>query len=175
MGYCGRKWYDFPHNNGNLSDVASFKGTYEHSLDSKGRVAFPAKLRKSLNPDAQERFTLLRGLEPCLYLYPQDEWEQVEDRLSRINSFSMDGRTVKRNFLRFAEDIVLDAQNRLALPQGHMEWASISQKVLFIGSGERIEIWSPEKLDAFDASISFDDYQKLFERVMGDRDEGPHD
>lgn len=148
--------------------MAGFKGTYEHSLDEKGRVAFPSKLRKSLNPEALERFTLLRGLEPCLYLYPQDEWEIVEDKLGQINSFTREGRTVKRNFLRFAEDLTLDKQNRLALPSQHMEWASITQKVVFIGSGERIEIWSPEKLDEFDNNLSFDDYQSLFERVMGD-------
>jgi MraZ protein len=147
--------------------VASFKGTYENSLDEKGRVSFPAKLRKSLNSEALERFTLLRGLEPCLYLYPQDEWERVEEKLDRINSFTLEGRTVKRNFLRFAEDVALDKQNRLALPPQHMEWASITQKAVFIGSGERIEIWSPEKLEDFDSSLSFDDYQKLFERVMG--------
>ncbi|MDZ7683268.1 MAG: hypothetical protein U5J63_16570 [Fodinibius sp.] len=58
--------------------MPSFKGQYEHSVDSKGRVSFPAKLRKALNPQAQERFTILRGLEPCLYLYPEDEWQQVE-------------------------------------------------------------------------------------------------
>ena len=57
--------------------MPSFKGQYEHSVDSKGRVSFPAKLRKSLNPQAQERFTILRGLEPCLYIYPQDEWQKV--------------------------------------------------------------------------------------------------
>lgn len=150
--------------------MASFKGSYEHSLDEKGRVAFPSKLRKSLHPEAQERFTLLRGLERCLYLYPQDEWEKVEEKLSRINSFSLDGRTVKRNFLRFAEDVSLDRQNRLALPPGLSEWASITQKVVFIGSGERIEIWAPDVLEQVDAELDAGQYQRLFERVMGDDD-----
>jgi MraZ protein len=152
--------------------VPSFKGEYEHSVDNKGRVAFPAKLRKILTPEAQERFTLLRGLEPCLYLYPHDEWERVEDKLSRINSFSRQGRTVKRNFLRFAEDLVLDKQNRLSLPSHLMEWSGINDSAIFIGSGERIEIWSPEKLDEVDAELSFESYQELFEQVMGDDNAG---
>jgi len=150
--------------------MPSFKGQYEHSVDNKGRVSFPAKLRKSLNPQAQERFTILRGLEPCLYLYPEDEWQKVEDQLSQINSFTKEGRTVKRNFLRFAEDLSLDNQNRVALPSKLMEWADIDGKAIFIGSGERIEVWSPSKLEEVDSGLSFESYQELFERVMGDYD-----
>ena len=148
--------------------MPSFKGEYEHSVDSKGRVAFPAKLRKALNPQANERFTILRGLEPCLYLYPEDEWQQVEEQLSRINSFTREGRTLKRHFLRTAEDLNLDKQNRLALPSKLTEWANIDGKCIFIGSGERIELWSPERLAEEDANLSMESYQELFERVMGD-------
>lgn len=151
--------------------MPSFKGEYEHSVDNKGRVAFPAKLRKSLNPEAQERFTLLRGLEPCLYLYPQDEWEFVEKKLSKINGFTRDGRTVKRNFLRFAEDVILDKQNRLSLPSHLMDWSGIDKSAIFIGSGERIEVWSPARLEEVDSNLSFESYQELFEKVMGDDDE----
>lgn len=150
--------------------MSSFKGQYEHSVDNKGRVSFPAKMRKSLNPEAADRFTIMRGQENCLYLYPSDEWTSVEDNLSKINSFTKEGRTVKRHFLRFAEDVELDKQNRLALPPGLMEWANISAKVVFLGSGERIEIWSPEKLDEEDQSLSPEVYQELFEKVMGDAD-----
>jgi MraZ protein len=150
--------------------MPSFKGQYEHSVDGKGRVSFPAKLRKILNPEAQEHFTILRGLEPCLYIYPQDEWQKVEDQLSQINSFSKEGRTVKRNFLRFAEDLTLDKQNRIPLPQSLTEWAGIDGKAVFIGSGERIELWAPAKLEAVDSELSFESYQELFERVMTDGD-----
>ena len=150
--------------------MPSFKGQYEHSVDKKGRVSFPAKLRKSLNPQAQENFTILRGLEPCLYIYPQDEWQKVEDQLSQINSFTKEGRTVKRNFLRFAEDLSLDNQNRIPLPSTLTDWAGIDGKAVFIGSGERIEVWAPEQLDEVDSELSFESYQELFERVMGDDD-----
>lgn len=150
--------------------MSSFKGQYEHSVDNKGRVSFPAKMRKSVNPEAAERFTIMRGQENCLYLYPGDEWSAVEGNLSKINSFTKEGRTVKRHFLRFAEDIELDNQNRLALPPGLMEWAKITTKAVFLGSGERIEIWSPEKLDEEDQNLSPEVYQQLFEKVMGDAD-----
>ncbi len=151
--------------------MPSFKGQYEHSIDAKGRVAFPAKLRKSLNPSAQERFTMVRGQEPCLYLYPEDEWENVEEKLSRINNFTKKGRLAKRNFLRYAEDVSLDKQNRIALPSDLSSYADISEKAVFLGMGEYIEVWDPDKLAEADASLDDDAFEEIFEQVMGDEPE----
>jgi MraZ protein len=78
---------------------------------------------------------------------------------------------VKRNFLRFAEDLSLDNQNRIPLPSQLTEWAGIDGKAVFIGSGERIEVWSPEQLKEVDSELSFESYQELFERVMGDHND----
>jgi len=147
--------------------VPSFKGQYEHSVDNKGRVAFPAKLRKLLNPEARDQFTVIRGLETCLYLYPQDEWERVEDKLKQINSFTRNGRTVIRNLLRHAEDLSLDKQNRLSLPSSLMSYSNISSSAIFIGMGDYIEVWNPEDLDKLDEEISQESYQELFELVLG--------
>ncbi len=148
--------------------MPSFKGTYEHSIDDKGRVSFPAKLRKALSPDAQERFTIVRGQsDPCLYLYPENEWESVEEKLSSINSFSKNGRLVKRYLLRFAEDVSLDKQNRIALPAEHMSFSGIDSKVIFIGMGEHIEIWSPEKLSEADENMTPESIEDIFEQVLG--------
>lgn len=147
--------------------MARFKGEYEHSVDNKGRVSFPARLRKYLSSAAQDRFTILKGIENCLYLYPEDEWNLVEEQLAKINSFSREGRTVIRNFLRSADEITLDSQFRLALPPTLTEWAGITTRAIFIGSGERIEIWSPESLAKEDSSMDFESYQALFEKVLG--------
>tara|TARA_R110002096_G_scaffold97694_18_gene217797 strand:- start:812 stop:1339 length:528 start_codon:yes stop_codon:yes gene_type:complete len=153
--------------------VPSFKGQYEHSIDEKGRVAFPAKLRKNLSPDAQDRFTVVRGqTEECLYLYPENEWELVEDKLSHINSFSKNGRLAKRYFLRFAEDASLDKQNRIAIPTDHLTYSGIDSKVVFIGMGEYIEIWSPEKLNEADENMSPESIEEIFEQVLGNNNQG---
>jgi MraZ protein len=147
--------------------VSIFKGEYEHAMDAKGRVAFPAKLRKYINPAVQDRFTMVKGLEQCLYLYPEDKWLEVEEKLNQISSFSEEGRFVKRQFLRYAEDISLDNQNRIALSPKMIELASIDTKVTFIGTGDRIELWAPEILDNHSASVSEKDMQALFEKVLG--------
>lgn len=150
--------------------MATFKGEYEHALDAKGRVSFPAKLRKSVSAEAQDSFTLLRGQEQCLHLYPRDRWEKVEAKLEEVNKFSREGRTVLRSFLRTAEDVTLDEQNRIALPKKLMEYAGITERCVFIGSGEYIEIWSPEVLERADSEIDNETLQALYEKVLGGRE-----
>ncbi len=151
--------------------LASFKGEYDHSIDSKGRVSFPARLRKYLPPQSQDSFTILKGLDRCLLLYPAEYWLGVEDRLARINEFQQRGRTVLRNFLRSADDLTLDKHNRLAIPPKLMEWANITNKVIFIGMGDSIELWSPEMLEKADQELDPDTYREMFENVMGDGSE----
>lgn len=125
-------------------------------------------MRKYLNPAYQENFTVLRGIQRCLFLYPEDRWLAVEEKLNKVSNLRVDGANVIRNFLRNAEDITIDGQNRLALPASLMQWAGIQQKVTIIGVGDRLELWSPDELQKVDESISEDEYAKLFEQVMGD-------
>lgn len=145
----------------------SFKGQYEHSIDEKGRISFPAKMRKVLSPSAQDRFVIVRGLEGCLYLYPDNEWQNVEQALLQANNFTRSGRIAKRNFLRYAEDVVLDKQNRVAIPSDHLTFAGISSKAIFLGMGQYIEIWSPEALNEADENLDADAFEEIFEQVMG--------
>ncbi|HCD53604.1 MAG TPA: division/cell wall cluster transcriptional repressor MraZ [Balneolaceae bacterium] len=145
----------------------SFKGQYEHSIDEKGRVSFPAKMRKLLSPDAHDRFVVVRGIESCLYLYPENEWQNVESALSKANNFTRAGRIAKRNFLRFAEDVSLDKQNRIGIPADHLTYAAIDSKAVFIGMGQYIEVWSPEKLNQADENLDPDAFEEIFEQVMG--------
>lgn len=146
--------------------MPSFKGEFTHSIDSKGRVSFPAKLRQAVNPEANNAFTILRGVEKCLYLYPQDKWQHVEEQLAGINSHSRKGRIVLRNFLRSAHDINLDKQNRIPLPSQLADWIELSDSVTFIGAMHRVELWNPVQLKKLDEEITEDAYEELFEEVM---------
>jgi len=173
VGSCGKLCYFPPEAIKKRSyqtdkTLASFKGEYDHSIDSKGRVSFPARLRKYLPPQGQDSFTILKGLDQCLLLYPSEYWMGVEDRLSRINEFKQQGRTVLRNFLRSADDLTLDKHNRLAIPPKLMEWANITNRVIFIGMGDSIELWSPEMLEKADQELDSETYREMFENVMGD-------
>lgn len=148
--------------------MPSFKGEYTHSIDSKGRVSFPAKLRQAVNPEANNSFTILRGQEKCLYLYPQDKWQHVEEQLASINPHSRKGRIVLRNILRSAHDISLDKQNRIALPSQLTEWGNISESVTFIGTMHRVELWAPDELKIADEQLDDETYEKFYEEVMHD-------
>lgn len=76
--------------------MAGFKGQAEYSVDSKGRVAVPAKMRSVLKPEAKSTFTLTRGFEKCIFGYPQDRWEEMENDMSALNTYV----TKSRDFIR---------------------------------------------------------------------------
>lgn len=147
--------------------MAHFKGEYEHAIDGKGRVSFPARLRKYVNPESQNRFTIAKGTERCLLLYPEDKWSEVEQKLSEASPYTQKGRKVRRHFLRSAEDITVDGHHRLALPPKLKSWANINDRVIFLGVGEHIELWAPEELEAEDEAIREEDFNELFEQVLG--------
>ncbi|MEX0599172.1 MAG: division/cell wall cluster transcriptional repressor MraZ, partial [Rhodothermales bacterium] len=72
--------------------MASFKGQAEYSVDSKGRVAIPAKMRNALSPEAKNSFTITRGFEQCINLYPLDQWEKREAEISELNTYRSEAR-----------------------------------------------------------------------------------
>ncbi len=90
---------------------------------------------------------------------------------TRINNFTKKGRLAKRNFLRYAEDVSLDKQNRIALPSDLTAYAEIDGKAVFLGMGEYIEVWDPAKLEEADASLDDDAFEEIFEQVMGNEPE----
>ena len=150
--------------------MAGFKGQAEYSVDGKGRVPVPAKMRRSLNPDVRDAFVATRGLEPCIFLYPADGWEAIEHQINSLNMFEADARHFVRMLTMWAEELVLDAQGRVALPKPLLEVAGIQPgaKALIIGSHDHIEIWDPARFDAYlnGRSTSFD---VLAEAVMATR------
>ena len=153
--------------NQTISTVRSFKGTYEHSIDSKGRVSFPAKLRKYLNPSNPENFVILKGIQNCLYLYPEDRWMKLEEKLAKISNLTVEGADVIRIFLSNAEDLNLDNQNRLALPSNLTDMVGIGQKVVIVGLMDRLELWNPEAYDKQSTGMSQDEFARKFQELMG--------
>lgn len=148
--------------------MAGFKGQAEQSIDGKGRVAVPAKMRRALSPDARDSFVATRGLEPCVFLYPADRWDEIESEIGGLNMFQPEARQFARTISMWADDVALDGQGRIGLPKPLMEFAGLeaNEKALVIGAFDRIEIWDPA---AFEAHLNqqTDSYETLAERVMG--------
>ena len=146
--------------------MAGLKGQWEYSVDAKGRLALPAKLRRAIRPEANNSLTITRGFEPCLYAYPSYEWEKVEEQLAGLNSYRRESRSLIRTLLGWADDATLDGQGRIALSKRHIEFAGISDRVLVLGALDRIEIWSPERFEEQQERQPFA-YEDLAEFVLG--------
>ncbi|NNE35281.1 MAG: division/cell wall cluster transcriptional repressor MraZ [Rhodothermales bacterium] len=146
--------------------MAGFKGQAEYSVDSKGRIAIPAKMRNALNPEAKSTFTITRGFERCIFLYPMDTWLGIEAEISSLNTYNRQTRDFVRSILMWAEEMVLDSQGRVSVPKVLAEFAGVTDKGLIIGALDHIEIWNPDSF-ASHMKDQADDYETLAERVMG--------
>ena len=124
------------------------KGEYKHSIDAKGRLAMPAKLRDELG----ERFTVTKGLDGCLAVYPEKEWESLEDRIRALGNGEI-ARRVKRYYFANAFDAQLDAQGRILIPAGLREFADLQKDVVVIGQLDHAEIWNSEKWRVYNEAI----------------------
>jgi len=146
--------------------MARFKGQAENSVDEKGRLAIPAKMRRVLTPEANETFTATLGFDQCIALYPNDRWEQMEDEFDRLNQFNSETRLFIRDTLRWAEEVSLDKQGRIVLPKELMREADLGDTALVIGALDHIEVWDPDQYEAY-----LDDRpapkEEVAEKVMG--------
>ncbi|PSQ81986.1 MAG: division/cell wall cluster transcriptional repressor MraZ [Bacteroidetes bacterium QS_1_63_11] len=142
-----------------------FKGQAEYSVDSKGRVAIPAKMRKSMSPQADETFTITRGFEDCIFLYPRNEWAEIEEEIDDLNMYDREVRNFVRIIMRWANEVSLDGQGRISIPNPLLDFAELDGSALIIGAFNHIEIWNPEEFDGY-LNEQPEDYETLAESVM---------
>lgn len=130
-------------------------GEYEHSLDDKGRVIMPAKLRI----DIGERFIITKGLDGCLFVFSQAEWSNFETKLKELPLTNKNARDFVRFFLSGATECEIDKQGRFLIATNLREYANIKKEVVIIGVGTRIEIWDKSKWKEYNNNdnISADD------------------
>ena len=146
--------------------MPGFKGQATYSFDTKGRVAIPAKMRACLNPEAQNTFVITRGFERCVFAYPLDEWMKIESHIAELNPYDRKHRAFIRQFMRWAEEVALDAKGRIALQRSLIEYAELEKTTLVLGNQKHIEIWNPDRFDEYlDAEEA--DYETLAAEVMG--------
>jgi MraZ protein len=145
--------------------MPSFKGQAENSVDSKGRVTVPSKMRKALNPEAEKSFTITRGFEECVHLYPMDRWREMEEEFAQLNPFNRETRHFMRTVLRWADEVSLDGQGRIKMPPRLVEFSGIDGTAFVIGSLDHIEIWDPDTFDDY-LNEQPADYETVAERVM---------
>ncbi len=116
-------------------------GEYEHSIDTKGRLIMPSKLKE----DIGEKFVVTKGLDGCLFVYSKKEWLTFEEKLRSFPLTNKDARALVRFFLAGAMECEIDKQGRFLIPGNLREFAELEKEVVVIGVLNKIEIWSKDK------------------------------
>ncbi len=133
-----------------------FSGRYHHTIDSKGRVILPAKVRNELKEGVF--ITVWPG--PCLLLFSRSRWPMWEDKLISLPKGKRESMNFSRFFYSRLSEEKPDNQGRISLTPEQIAWAKIKKEVVFIGVGERLEIWSKELWEPCEKEIesSFEQY-----------------
>lgn len=132
-----------------------FIGEFNHSIDTKGRINIPSKFREKLG----EVFYITKGLDECLFVFPEDEWRVFENKLKTLPLTNKEARAFVRLFFAGATDVTFDKQGRITIPQTLREHAKILKDATVIGVGTRLEIWSQDNWEKYNNpdNLSYDD------------------
>ena len=146
-------------------------GTYECKADSKGRLMVPAALKKQLLPLLQDGFVIKRSVfEPCLELYPMEEWNAMMAKVNKLNRFRKKNNDFIRRFTAGVKTVEVDANGRLLIPKDLLGCAEITKEIVLNSAINIVEIWDKDKYETAieDATGDFAD---LAEEVMGQDEE----
>ena len=147
MVKSGKKWNEM------WGEIQMLIGEYEHTLDAKGRISMPAKLRK----DMGETFIVTKGLDGCLFAFSQAEWLNFEEKLKALPLSDKNARNFVRFFLAGATECEIDKQGRFLIPSNLRIAASLEKEAIIIGVGTRLEIWNKTIWNEKDNEISADE------------------
>ena len=131
-----------------------FRCSYEHTVDSKGRVSFPAQFRNIL-PKDNERLVITNYSPAHLWAFAFEDWARLEEKLAALPLTASDTRQFKQFFVGNARDLTVDKLGRILIPPRLREYAGLSKEIVFVGSVTHIEVWSKENWEpAFKESES---------------------
>ena len=122
-----------------------FIGEYQHNLDEKGRIALTAKFRSDLKNGA----VVTRGLDSCLFIYTQKEWQKLVEKLGGLPMTQAKSRAFNRFILGSAMDVELDSQGRILLPDYLRQFASLKKEAVIAGLYNRLEIWDKREWEKY--------------------------
>ncbi len=145
--------------------MSSFKGSYDYSVDSKGRINIPARLRKYVSPEANDTFVITRGYEQCLFVYPLDEWNKLEQSIRELTTTNPQHRFFMRTLLERATECQVDAQSRIIIPKELLQFAGIENEVLILGVLEHMEVWNPKIYREYQRSQA-ESYENVAQNVL---------
>lgn len=132
-------------------------GTYNQSMDAKGRMSFPVKLREVIG----EKFIVTKGIDGCLFVYDLDTFEE---KAAKIRSLPMaKARALQRSFMAWASVVEADKQGRILIPQALREVAGLDKEITVAGVSDRCEIWDKKRWEEYNAGVDDDELMETLE------------
>ena len=123
-------------------------GHYEPTIDAKGRLNFPAKLREELG----EKFILTKGYDGCLFVYSMEEWGRLTEKIRRVPEDK--AKVLRQFFFHNAEEVQPDSQGRIVVPQRLREYAGLTRELVVTGDDNKAQIWDRQRWQEMDAAIT---------------------
>ena len=124
-------------------------GEYLHTLDSKKRLSLPAKFRKEVG----RKVVVTRGLDACLFMYPQKAWERIAAKVANLPVGQADTRGMSRFLLAGAVEVEVDGAGRILVPEFLKEFADLKSRVVLAGVSDRVEIWNEKTWEEYKRRI----------------------
>ena len=119
-----------------------FRGLNKISLDAKGRISIPTKYRSELSKYGSNELICTIDIDQCLLLYPKKIWLKIEKKIMALPSLDKSSRILQRLMVGHASELVLDSNNRILVPIELREFSNIKKTAMFIGQGQRFEVWN---------------------------------
>ena len=142
-----------------------FRGRYDHTIDTKGRLSIPSKFRDELNESYDTRL-VVTTFDGCLIAYPHAEWKKLEEKVSELPEFKKETRSFLRFFYSSAADCTIDKVGRVIVPQSLRDYAGLQKEVVLIGALKQFEIWSKANWDLAEANaMKNDDISSMLDRL----------
>ena len=148
--------------------MISFIGTYDCKADVKGRIMIPVTLKNQMAPVLNKGFVIKRSVfQPCLELYPMDEWNLLMEKMNKKNRFKKKNNDFIRRFSAGVKPIEIDGTGRLLIPKNLVSIAGINKEVVLSSAINIIEIWDKDSYEKV-LDETAENFAELAEEVMGD-------
>lgn len=147
-----------------------FYGEFKHSLDKKNRLILPVKFRDSFQEHFIEKLIITRGLDKCLFLFPEDEWKNQEVKFKSISFTKSEARKFNRIYFSGACELHVDKQGRILIPLYLKSYAEIKKEVVVVGVSNRVEIWAEDKWEEF-YSQTKESFEEIAENLLSNEGE----
>ena len=156
-----KKWWLFPNleskRGGGEVSLNKLNGTFYQSMDVKGRMSFPNKLREIIG----DSFVVTKGIDECLFVYSLENFEVLSEKLEALPMSQ--ARNIQRFFLASAQVVEADKQGRILVPMPLREFAHLEKDIVVAGVSGRAEIWDRSRWDEYNAAISEEDVMSSME------------